>query len=212
MKKNALILIDLQIDFCPGGAMEVPNGDLVMPIANQLMEKFDVVIATQDWHPANHGSFAANHPWRHIGQTLNFYGLDQELFPIHCVQDTFGALLHNGLNKEDISLIIKKGISVELDDYSCFFDADRRRSTDLEATLKAQDIEILFFMGLGTERCIKNSVLDSLDLDFETFIIEDVCNAWDKREGDGKKAIKEMIKAGAKTVTSNRLLNQKMNS
>lgn len=210
MKKSALILVDMQIDFCTGGAMEVPNGDLVMPIANQLMEKFDLVIATQHWHPANHGSFAANHPWRHIGQTLNFYGLDQELFPIHCVKDTFGALLHNTLNKEKISLIIKKGITVELDDYSCFFDADRQRSTDLAANLNIQDIENLFFMGLGTERSIKHSVLDSLDLNFETFIIEDACNAWDKREGDGKKAIKEMIKAGAKTVTSNRLLNQEI--
>ena len=186
--------------------MEVPYGVDVIPIANQLLKNFKVGIVAIDWHPANHGSFAGNHPWRHIGQTLNFHGLAQELFPIHCVQNTFGALLHPQLEKEEITKIIHKGIEAELDGFSCFFDADNRRDTGLHALLKEKKVENVLIMGLGIEGDVKNSVMDALELGYKTFLIEDGCKAWDKKKGEGKKAVELMKKSGAIIISSKRIL------
>lgn len=207
MKNSALILINLQIDFCSGGAMEIPKGEDLIPLANQLMGVFDHNLAVIDWHPANHISFAGNHPWRHIGQTMTIDGLAQMLFPFHCVKDSFGAHFYPGLEKDKITKVFQKGTEVNIDDYSSFFDADKRRDTLLNKYLKEQGVENLFLMGLGLEKPIKNSVIDALSLAYNTFIITDACRGWEKNKGDEKKAIKEMKAAGAKLVTSERLIS-----
>ena len=118
---KALILVDIQVDFCPGGALAVEGGNEVIPIANDLMDHFDLVIATQDYHPANHGSFAANHPWRKPGQVIDLHGLPQVLWPIHCVQGSFGSEFAPGLNTKKINAVFPKGTDPDIDSYSGFF-------------------------------------------------------------------------------------------
>lgn len=186
--------------------MEVSDGDLVMPIANKLMDKFEHVIAVKDWHPANHISFAGNHPWRHIGKTMTIDGLEQLLMPFHCVKETFGAHFHPSLAKEKITHTIEQGTEVNIDDANCFFDADKRRDTGLSAYLKVHKIENLFIMGLATEGGVKRSALTAVDLDFKTFIILDGCAAWNKEEKDGQRAIKKMEKAGVILVRDSEVL------
>jgi nicotinamidase/pyrazinamidase len=205
LKKSALVLINFQIDYFLGGAREVQNSNSILPIANKLIEKFDHIYAAIDWHPANHISFAGNHPWRHIGQTISIDGLEQELLPFHCVQETFGAHFPKALNVKGVKHVIQKGILADTDDYSCFFDAGRRRATTLLEALKKENIQMLFFAGLGTEAAVKNSVLDALDLGFKSVLIEDVCKAWDA-DGAGNQAMKEMVKAGALKVNSGKIL------
>lgn len=206
MKNSALLLINLQVDYCPGGSLEVQNGDLVIPIANNLMDKFKHVIAVKDWHPANHISFAGNHPWRHIGKTMTIDGLEQLLMPFHCVKETFGALFHPALNKEKVTHVIEQGTEVSIDDDNCFYDVDKRRNTGLEEYLLANGIENLFIMGLATDGGVKKSALAAIALDFKTFILKDGCAAWNKAEKDGEKALKEMEKAGAIMMLSSDLL------
>ena len=176
MSKTALIIENLQIDYCPGGAMEIANGTELIPIANQLMEQYDIVIAAIDWHPANHLSFAANHPWRKIGQIIEVEGQQQELFPIHCVQGTFGAAFPANLQKEKITKIIQKGTTVTADNYSCFFDAGKK-STLLNQFLKTQDITALHFMGMSLERSIIASVKDALALNYKVTVFKNACGS-----------------------------------
>jgi len=184
---------------------EVPNGDLVITKVNELMDKFDHVIAAIDWHPANHISFAGNHLWRKIGQTMSIDGLDQILMPFHCVKDSFGAHFYPALQKEKITFTIQQGIEVNIDNYSAFYDADKRRNTGLEAYLNSQDIKQLFIAGLGVEAGIKQTVLDALALDYKVVIIKDACEGW--QEEEVKKAWKEMEKAGAILVNLDRVLS-----
>ena len=203
MKNSALILHNLQIDYLPGGAMEVPDGDTLIPLANQLMNQFSEVIATIDWHPANHISFAGNHPWRHIGQTIPIDGREQELLPFHCVAGSFGALFHSNLNKEKITHKIELGTANNVDDYSAFTEAGKTEDTGLHTYLQAKNINQVFIMGLPLEKAIKNTVLDAIKLDFKTFVIQDACRAWKKEEA--KKIWKELEKAGGMIVNADRL-------
>ena len=202
---RALILVDLQNDFCKGGALEVKNGDAAIPIANLLMPKFDIVVATQDWHPANHGSFAANHLWRKPGQVIDLYGLQQILYPIHCVQNSFGAMLKKGLNTEGVHKIIQKGTDADLDSYSGFFDNGRRKQTDLHDYLSSKNIDEVFVMGLATDYCVKFTALDALLLGYKTYFIEDGSWGMNLTEGDVDKAILEMKKAGVKIIHSSEI-------
>ena len=156
--------------------MEIANGTELIPIANQLMEQYDIVIAAIDWHPANHLSFAANHPWRKIGQIIEVEGQQQELFPIHCVQGTFGAAFPANLTKEKITKIIQKGTTVTADNYSCFFDAGKK-STSLIEFLKTQDITALHFMGMSLERSIIPSVKDALALNYQVTVFKNACGS-----------------------------------
>lgn len=204
LKKSALILQNLQIDYCPGGAVEVLDGDLIVAKANELMDKFGHIIAAIDWHPANHISFAGNHLWRKIGQTMSIDGLDQTLMPFHCVTDSFGAHLYPALQKEKITHTIPQGIEVNIDNYSAFFDADKRRDTGLGDYLAAKGIEQVFVMGLGLEEGIKHTVLDALALDFKVVVIQDAIGGWE--ESAKKKARKEMEKAGAIFVNMDRII------
>ncbi len=204
MKNSALILQNLQIDYLPGGAMEVPEGDLLIPLANQLMSQFSEVIATVDWHPANHISFAGNHPWRHIGQTIPIDGREQELLPFHCVAGSFGALFHPTLNKEKITHKVELGTAHNVDDYSAFYDAGENKDTQLFNYLQSKNIEQLFIMGLPLEKAIKNTVLDAINLDVKTFVIQDACKAW--KEEVAKKIWKELKNAGAIILPSEKII------
>jgi nicotinamidase/pyrazinamidase len=152
---KALILVDIQYDFCPGGALEVKNGDEVIPVANQLSSKFDLVVATQDWHPADHGSFAANHPWRYPGQVIDLNGLEQILWPIHCVQNSFGAEFVKELDTSNFAAVIQKGTDKGIDSYSGFFDNGHRKATGLHDLLQEKDVEEVYIMGLAQDYCVK---------------------------------------------------------
>lgn len=203
---KALLLIDLQIDFCPGGALAVKEGDQVIPIANALMEQFELVVATQDWHPANHGSFAANHPWRKPGQVIELHGLSQVLWPIHCVQESFGAKFHPSLNQEGLTKVFVKGTDPTIDSYSGFFDNGHRKPTGLGDYLKEQGVSEVFVMGLATDYCVKFTALDAVELGFSTTLIEDASRGVNLQEGDVKKAVAEMANKGVNIVQSASLL------
>ncbi len=206
LKNSALVLINLQIDYCPGGAKEVPNGDQVIPVANDLMDQFKHVIAVKDWHPANHISFAGNHPWRHIGKTMTIDGLEQMLMPFHCVKETFGAHFHPSLTKEKITHIVEQGTEVSIDDDNCFYDVAKRRDTGLTEYLLANGIENLFIMGLATNGGVKKSALMAISLDFKTFVVKDGCAAWNEEEKSAEKAFKAMEKAGVVLLNSSDIL------
>jgi len=205
LKNSALILQNLQIDYCPGGAVEVPDGDLIIAKVNELMDKFDAVISVIDWHPANHISFAGNHLWRKIGQTMSIDGLDQKLTPFHCVKDSFGAHLYPALQKEKIKHTIELGTVTNIDNYSAFYDADKRRNTGLEAYLIPLGIKQIFVAGLGFEEGVKHTVLDALALDYKVVVIQDATGGWEEK--GIKKARREMEKAGAIFVTMDRLMS-----
>ncbi|MEL6863394.1 MAG: bifunctional nicotinamidase/pyrazinamidase [Bacteroidota bacterium] len=203
---NALILVDLQVDFCTAGALEVPHGEEVIPIANRLMSHFPLVIATQDWHPADHGSFAANHLWRKPGQIIDLHGLEQILWPIHCVQNTFGATFHRALQQDKIHHIVQKGTDKTVDSYSGFFDNGRRKATGLKTYLRDKGVETLYIMGLATDYCVKYTVMDALDLGFKVHLISDGCRGIDLNPGDIAKAMADMEAGGALITSSDALI------
>jgi nicotinamidase/pyrazinamidase len=202
---KALLLVDIQNDFCPGGALEVPEGDQVIPIANRLMDQFELVVATKDWHPANHGSFAANHPWRRPGQVIELDGLEQILWPIHCVQHSFGSEFARTLETDQIDKIFYKGTAPEIDSYSGFFDNGHRKATGLEAYLKEKGVKELYVLGLAQDYCVKFTVLDALQLGFDTYLITDATRPVELKEGDGERALAEMKEKGANLIPSKAL-------
>ncbi len=180
---KALLLIDIQNDFLPGGALAVQKGDLVIPIANQLMGKFKHVIASQDWHPKDHSSFKTT-------------------WPVHCVQGSHGAEFPETLHTDRIEKVIKKGEHKEVDSYSAFFDNDHQTETELLEYLREQKIDALFVMGLATDYCVKFTVLDALDQGFKVYVITDGCQGVNVGRGDAEKALKKMRQKGAKLVHS----------
>lgn len=202
---HTLILVDLQNDFCPGGNLEVPNGDEVIPVANKIMPYFDLIVASKDWHPANHLSFAANHPWRRPGQVIDLNGQPQILWPMHCVQESFGAEFVKDLQTDTISKIVYKGTDPEIDSYSAFFDNARKRSTGLGEYLQEQGVQEVYVMGLATDYCVKFTVLDAIDLGFKVILISDGCRGINLEKGDVDKALQEMEEKGASLVTSEEL-------
>jgi nicotinamidase/pyrazinamidase len=195
---KALILVDLQNDFCWGGALAVEGGNDVIPIANQLMDKFDLVAATKDWHPANHGSFAATHyeSWRKPGDWIDLNGLPQILWTIHCVKDSYGSEFVKELNAEKIDHITYKGTDVGIDSYSGFFDNGRRKSTDLDDFLKSKGVTEVYILGLATDYCVKFTAIDAASLGYTTHLVLEGCRGVNLNEGDVDKAIQEMKEAG----------------
>jgi nicotinamidase/pyrazinamidase len=202
---NALLVVDIQNDFLPGGALAVADGDQVIPIANRLMDCFALVLATQDWHPADHGSFAANHPGRQPGEVIDLNGIMQILWPVHCVQGSPGAAFSTQIHAERFHKIFLKGIDPGIDSYSGFFDNGRRRSTGLAEYLKERKVEEIFICGLATDYCVKFSALDSISSGFRTSIVEDACRGVDLKPGDSAAAIGEMRKSGVSIVESGML-------
>jgi nicotinamidase/pyrazinamidase len=205
-KPRTLIIIDVQIDFCPGGALPVAEGDRIVPLINRLQSCFDLVVATQDWHPADHGSFAANHPGGRVGEPIMLAGLPQVLWPVHCVPDTRGADFHPDLDRRRIGRVIRKGLDRDVDSYSGFFDNGHRRATALEEYLRAQGANVLYLCGLATDYCVKYTALDAVELGFPTLLIEDACRGVDLHPGDVARAIEQMRAAGVKVVRSEEVL------
>ncbi len=201
MAKRALILVDIQNDFMPDGALPVPGGYDVVPVANKVQNGFELVVATQDWHPADHGSFAANHDGTEPGQVIDLDGLDQILWPIHCVQESDGAKFVDGLNTEGVR-VFQKGTALNIDSYSGFFDNGHRQATGLGEFLKNQDVEQVYVCGVATDYCVKFTALDAVELGFETFLIEDACRGVNLNEGDVDQAIEDMQNAGVHVVRS----------
>lgn len=199
---RALVLVDLQNDFLPGGALAVPRGDEVVAVANWLLPKFDVVVATQDWHPADHGSFAARHEGRRPGELIELNGLPQVLWPEHCVQGTGGALFAPGLQSARITRVFQKGTDARVDSYSGFFDNGHRRSTGLGEWLKSRGVDELFVLGLATDYCVKFTALDARALGLRTTLVLDGCRGVDLAPGDSEKAVADMRAAGVQIVTS----------
>lgn len=193
---NALILVDLQNDFVPGGALPVPEGDLVVPLANGLQARFDLVVATQDWHPANHGSFAANHPGKQPGDVVDLNGLSQVLWPVHCVQGTPGAAFARGLDSRRIVRVFQKGTDPAIDSYSGFFDNGHRKATGLGDFLQGRKVGEVFVAGLATDYCVKFSALDAVALGFKTHFLEEASRGVNLKPGDVARAIAEMKQAG----------------
>lgn len=204
---KTLILTDLQNDFMPGGALPVARGDELVPIVNRLVHGFDLVVATQDWHPPNHGSFAANHPGKLPGDTIDLNGLEQVLWPIHCIQGAFGAALHKDLDTSTVARVFQKGADPKVDSYSGFFDNARRKSTGLEEYLKEKGAAEVYVCGLATDYCVKFTALDARELGFRTFLIRDACRGVDLNPGDVRKAIGEIAGAGVEIVESPGLMN-----
>jgi len=175
---HALIVIDVQNDFCPGGALAVPEGDQIVPGINALMEGFDAVILTQDWHPAGHSSFASSHGAAPMTLTEMSYG-PQVLWPDHCVQGTPGAAFHADLMTDRADLIIRKGYNPAIDSYSAFFENDKTTPTGLEGYLRTRGIDTLTMVGLATDFCVNYSAVDAARLGFTVTVRQDLCRAID---------------------------------
>ena len=199
---RALIVVDLQNDFMPGGALAVPHGDEVVAVANRMMPRFDVVAASQDWHPPNHGSFASQHEDCQPGDFVELGGLRQILWPDHCVQGTAGAAFHDDLDAEAIDRVFRKGVDPEIDSYSAFFDNAHRRSTGLGDYLRERAVDEVYLLGLATDYCVKFSALDAVGEGFRTFVILDGCRGIDLQPGDIERSLDEMREAGARVATS----------
>lgn len=206
--KSALIIVDVQNDFLPGGALAVSDGDAVIPIANALMERFDEVVATQDWHPADHKSFAANHPGQRVGDIIMLDGLPQVLWPEHCVQGTAGAELAQTLNMSRIGRVFRKGTDPAIDSYSGFFDNGHRKSTGLGDYLHEQAVTTLYVLGLATDYCVKYTALDALSQGFCVNLVEDATRGVNLQPGDVKRALAEMRDKGVCITTLDQVMRR----
>jgi nicotinamidase/pyrazinamidase len=194
---KALIIVDLQNDFLPGGALPVPQGDEVITLANDLQRRFELVLATQDWHPPDHGSFAANHPGKEPGHRIILDGIEQILWPVHCVQNTYGAEFAAAFDTSRIAHVFHKGIERNIDSYSAFLDNAHRRHTGLAHYLSERSIKDIYLMGLALDYCVKYSALDARQLGLNTFVILDGCRGIELKPGDIDRALEEMKRAGA---------------
>jgi nicotinamidase/pyrazinamidase len=202
---KALILVDIQNDFCPGGALAVPRGDEVVAVANEVQPRFPLVVATQDWHPPEHQSFAVNHEGRRPGEVIDLHGLEQVLWPAHCVQGSPGAELHPALDTARVERIIRKGTDPEIDSYSGFFDNGHRKSTGLADYLRERGIDEVYVMGLATDYCVKFTALDARAEGFGAVLIADGCRGIELSPGDIDRALAEMREAGVTLTESARL-------
>lgn len=203
---DALIVIDVQYDFLPGGALAVADGQAILPTVAALMRRFAQVVLTQDWHPADHASFAASHPGRRPFETLELPYGPQTLWPVHCVQGSEGAALHASLPTERAFAILRKGANPRVDSYSAFTEADGRTTTGLAALLQARGVGRVFLCGLATDFCVAYSALDARKAGFETWVISDACRAIDAA-GSLAAARARMAAAGVKDVESSRIAN-----
>ena len=179
LPSDLLLVIDVQNDFCPGGALAVVDGDAVVPVINRLAQRFAHVVLTQEWHPAGHSSFATSHPGTAPFQTVTMAYGPQTLWPDHCVQGTAGAAFHSQLSTERAELCIRKGFRSEIDSYSAFYENDRRTPTGLAGYLRERGLTRIFLAGLATDYCVHYSAVDARRLGFETVVIESGCRAID---------------------------------
>ena len=176
---DVLLIIDVQNDFCPGGALAVADGDAVVPVVNRLAELFDHVVLTQDWHPSRHSSFATSHPGAAPFETISMPYGQQTLWPDHCVQGTPGAAFHPQLATERAELVIRKGFRPEIDSYSAFYENDRRTPTGLAGYLRERGLQRIFLAGLATDFCVYYSAIDARQLGFDAVVVEPGCRGID---------------------------------
>ena len=202
---DALVLIDLQRDFCAGGALAVPDGDAVVPVCNALAAAFDHVVLTQDWHPAGHASFASSHPGRQPYGTIEAPYGTQVLWPDHCVQGTDGARLHPGVDDRRAALVLRKGMHPGVDSYSAFRENDRVTGTGLEGWLRARGVTRVVVAGLATDFCVQWSALDAVAAGFTVVLVDDACRGIDVN-GSVAAARAAMAAAGVQFVRSTDLL------
>ncbi len=192
---SALIVIDVQNDFCPGGALAVPEGDQIVEGINALMDDFDTVVLTQDWHPEGHSSFASSHDGKAPFEVVDMPYGPQVLWPDHCVQGSAGAELHSDLDVTRANVIIRKGTNPAIDSYSAFFENDQTTPTGLDGYLKALGVTEVTMVGLATDFCVQFSALDAARLGFKVNVREDLCRAIDL-DGSLKAAQNAMDEAG----------------
>lgn len=197
---KALLLIDIQNDFLPGGALAVPNGDKIIPIVNKLQSNFDLIVATQDWHPQDHKSFASNHKGKSSFDNIMLQGLEQVLWPDHCVQGTTGADFSKDLDMNKVEAIFRKGMNPEIDSYSGFYDNGKLKSTGLADYLKGKNITEVYLTGLAGDYCVYFSGIDALSEGFKTFIIEDATYPID--EENFAKNKENFLRSGGKIISS----------
>ncbi|SHI61269.1 nicotinamidase/pyrazinamidase [Mesonia phycicola] len=200
---KALVLVDVQNDFMPGGKLAVPKGDEIVPVINSIQSKFDLIVATQDWHPENHISFANNHLGKEEFDTIQVEGITQVLWPAHCVQDSKGADFHKDLNTAKIEAIFRKGTNPRIDSYSGFYDNAHLKSTGLSGYLKEKGVSEVYFCGLATDICVYYTLKDAIAEGFTSYLIEDASKPLDVEEYE--KIKKVILDLGGKIIQSNNL-------
>jgi len=202
---KVLLLVDLQNDFLPGGSFPIETGNEIFPAINKLLKyPFDIILATKDWHPPDHGSFAANHH-KAVGEKIMLNGLEQILWPTHCVQNTHGSEFAPGWNTGQIDEVFFKGTDKLIDSYSAFYDNAMQKSTGLAAFLKKIKASEIYIAGLATDYCVKYSVLDALNLGFIVYVVTDACRGINLAPQDSQEALAEMQEEGAHLITSDEL-------
>ena len=201
---KALLLIDIQNDFLPGGALAVPNGDKILDTVNKLQDHFDLVVATQDWHPANHKSFASQHEGKLVFDIIELDGLKQVLWPDHCVQGTNGAAFSSKLNMNRVEVIFRKGTDASIDSYSGFYDNGHLKSTGLADYLKGKGVTEVYLVGLAGDYCVYFSAKDAIAAGFQTYLIEDaICSI---NDNEFEKAKEDIISKGGRVIQSNEVM------
>lgn len=205
---KALIIVDIQNDFLPGGALAVKNGDAIIPVINKLQNDFELVVATQDWHPADHKSFASMHTGKKIFDEIILDGLPQVLWPDHCVQENYGAQFSNALSTKRIEAIFRKGMDKNIDSYSGFFDNGKKKATGMGAYLKGRGVTEIYVTGLAADYCVNFTALDGLELGFDSIIVTDATLPID--EENFKKVVEKFISKGGKLVEATKDTNNKI--
>ena len=198
---KALIIIDMQNDFLSGGSLAVPDGEEIVAIVNSMQQYFDLVVATQDWHPSTHKSFASNNPGKKTYDEIELNGLPQILWPDHCVQGTNGAMFTPLVNMNRVEAIFRKGTDIDIDSYSCFYDNGHRKSTGLGDYLRGKLITGVYFAGLAGDFCVYFSALDALAEGFDTYLMEDAVRSIDPEKFKQAKA--EIASRGGRIINSN---------
>lgn len=200
---KALIIVDVQNDFMPGGQLAVAEGDKIVPLINRILPQFDLVVATQDWHPMNHQSFASNHPNKRPFDKIDRNGQEDTLWPDHCIQGSKGAEFHPDLETKPVAAIFRKGMNPEIDSYSGFYDNDHAISTGLSGYLKEKGITEVHFCGLATDICVYHSIRDAMEEGFSAILIEDACQPLNHDDFVIQK--KELTENGVRIINSNEI-------
>ncbi|MFN3906059.1 MAG: bifunctional nicotinamidase/pyrazinamidase [Acinetobacter junii] len=205
VKQSVLIVVDVQNGFTPGGNLAVANADGIIPKINQLAQKFEHIVLTQDWHPDQHISFADNHPNKKPFETIELDYGRQVLWPKHCVQGTHDAEFHPHLNIPTAQLIIRKGCHQNIDSYSAFMEADRKTPTGLNGYLREHQINTVYIVGIATDFCVAWTAIDAAELGFDTYVIEDACKAIDLN-GSLQQAWQDMLQKGVHRIEASSIL------
>lgn len=203
--RDALIVVDVQNDFCPGGTLAVPEGDAVIPVIQQVAARFEHIVLTQDWHPRGHCSFASSYPGKKPGDFVPTRGEEQRLWPDHCVQGTRGAEIRSELRLDRAELVLRKGFRRDVDSYSAFFENDQRTPTGLAGYCRERGLERLFFVGLAYDFCVGFSALDARKCGFAAVVIEEACRAIDV-EGSAAKMTAELARVGVRVAGAKSVL------